>query len=176
MNLQRSHRILEDLKALGVLSQRCRRITFNISSLGLLLQYTDTPGLVETANNRGISVWTTWDVRVLLGPQYPIDSPVVLIRPHQCSGRPLHPNITPEPPYRLCYGRHLPTLLADELALRVERMVRLCPEAIMTDERNALNTRACQIVRRLIRENYTPLRDTSLPTWCRVEDRMEGKP
>ncbi len=170
-NVRRANRLLEETRALKALAKRNSRFSFTLCKRGYLFRFTDTPGLIQTTD--GISLWNQWDVRILLPPRYPIDQPWALIVPHACTGRPIHPNVLPTiAPCRVCYGRYRADTLLDELALRMYRIITLRPEAIMTDERNALNPSICHIVRRLIREKHVPLTlNTSLPGWCRASGR-----
>lgn len=166
MNQYRMNRISEEIRALKALDKHSRRITVKFDKVKpmprLLFHYVDTPGLVQTG--RRITVWASWDARVILSVNYPIQSPIVLLTPHRCGGRPFHPNVLPVPPYQVCYGHHLPNCLLDELALRIERMIVLHPQAVMTDEYDSMNRAACEFVRSLIIDHLAPLQlQTSLP-------------
>jgi len=165
-NLMMPHRLLEEVRALKALDNRNSRFSFSSSVSGFVFHFKDTPGLLQTAD--GMSLWNQWTVRIMLPYKYPIDPPLALISPYRHIGRLIHPNVLSVPPHRVCYGRHKANQLLDELALRIQRIICLRPEAAMTDERDALNPRICHVIRRLIREKYVPLTlETSLPEWCK---------
>jgi hypothetical protein len=154
--MRRMARIRNDCRALARLSGVQSNISSQLVGPFVILRYVNTPGLLET--NRGIEVCECWEVGIFLPPRYPIDGPVVRIASAGQTGKPFHPNVSPVFPHMVCCGRHMPELLLDELARRIERMILLMPGSVMTDERDALNARACMYVRRLTRIGTTPLR------------------
>jgi len=170
MNVRYARRIAEDLKSLDALARQDGAFGWRLSRFGIELHYEKTPGLVLAAD--GVALAERWTARLLLGPRYPIHSPVIWLL---CDlGAPFHPNVLQAAPHRVCYGRHLPSLPLAELALRLQRMIRLYPATIQPDEHDSLNPRACHVVRRLVREGAVPLRlDTPLPPWCRRSARGE---
>lgn len=166
LSMRRKHRIIQDLASLDKLAYSNPRFSWRRSGHGLVFRYTGTPGLVRT--RAGIGVWDMWSVLIRLGPTYPVQSPTAFLVPVSGVGGPWHPNTLAEPPHPVCFGRHLPVALLDELARRMERIIILEPHTIMVDERDAMNPHACALVRRLIRERAAPLTlDGSLPDWCR---------
>lgn len=174
MSLRRSHRIAEELRALTDLARHSQRFAWRFTGRMLAFCYTHTPGLV--LDRDGISVWPSWSAGVFLGPKYPIQAPEVVLAPAGRKGRPFHPNVLPHPPYRACYGRHLPAVLLDELVRRLEGMIMLRPGSVMTDERDSLDPRACRFVRRLIQEGAAPLRQgRPLPAWCSSTQDVRGE-
>jgi hypothetical protein len=148
-------RIQNDLVALTELAAARQGFSYRMEGRNIALEYKGTPGLIRTG--RGVEICTRWRAVLRLPPRYPIDPPIVTLSPVGQDGAPYHPNVLPVRPYALCYGRHLPDLLLDELARRVERMILLMPGSVTTDEADSLNHDACRHVRRLIREGRTPL-------------------
>jgi hypothetical protein len=152
--MRRHRRIQNDLAALSELAVAKPNFRWRSNGRQLLLEYVNTPGLIRTG--RGVEICDRWQAALTLPPRYPIEAPIVTLSPVGQSGAPYHPNVLPVPPYLLCYGRHLPDLLLDELARRIERMIVLMQGAVATGE-PYLNGDACSYVRRLIREGRTPL-------------------
>jgi hypothetical protein len=152
--MRRHRRIQNDLAALTELAVAKPNFRWRRNGRQLLLEYVNTPGLIRTGG--GVEIWGRWQAALTLPPRYPIEGPIVTLSSVGRSGAPYHPNVLPVPPYLLCYGRHLPDLLLDELARRIERMIVLMQGAVATGE-PYLNGDACGYVRRLIREGKTPL-------------------
>jgi len=157
-NVGRLKRIQNDLASLRALAQASSFFSFRqLRSDVLIFNYIDTPGLIRSI--KGVEICSTWESLVILPRAYPIKPPVVMLRPVSRQGLTFHPNVKPERPHLLCYGRHVPVLLLDELARRIQRIVTLTPGAFMANEVDALNSRACQYVRLLARDKKLPLRE-----------------
>lgn len=171
-SLRRAHRIAHDVAALEALAHSDRCFSCRGHGRAFLFRYADTPGLVGTAHE--LAVWIDWSVTVRLGPGYPVQPPVATLLPERCVLAPWHPNVLPAAPYPVCYGRHVPIALLDELARRLKRLITLDPHSVMVDERDAMNPPACPLVRRLIRESWVPLTPgRPLPDWCRIARGLE---
>lgn len=160
---RRSRRTENDIASLTTLAQARPNFSYIQAAHNIFLfKYDSIPGLLKT--NHGVEVWSTWQAAVLLPAGYPLKPPVVMLRPVDKKGFPFHPNVRPSLPNIVCYGRHMPVLLLDELARRLERMINLEPKAITTDEADSLNWQACRYVRLLTREQKIPLtKNTCLP-------------
>lgn len=174
---RRNRRFGNDIASLTALAQA--RPNFSFTQLApnvLLFRYADTPGLIRTTNQ--VQIWSGWQAAVLLPPQYPFKPPLVMLRPAGKQGLPFHPNVRPGPPHIVCYGQYIPVLLLDELARRLERIINLEPRAVMTDEADSLNRRACRYVRQLAREHKIPLtaKNTYLPGKPQPEQAVEQRP
>jgi hypothetical protein len=153
--MRRRQRIQNDLSALRGLAASRSNFSWWWRGQDIVLAFAETPGLVRT--ERGVETCDSWEATLTFPPFYPIDEPIVTLSPAGREGAPYHPNVLPVWPFLLCYGRHLPDLLLDELARRIERMIVLMPGSVTTDETDSLNHDACKLVRRLIREGVAPL-------------------
>ena len=128
----------------------------------IAFDYHNTPGLLQ--HGHAVRVWPTWRAVIMLPPGYPQQGPTVLLQSVGTNGRPFHPNVKAESPQVVCYGAHLPSVLLDELAMRLRRMITLAPRSVMTKENDSLNPKACQYVRALTRAGKVPLSvNTPLP-------------
>lgn len=155
-SLRRKRRIQRDVAVLEELSVAIPSFTFRwLGSNVLVLKYVKTPSLLLHADR--VEICHDWEAIVTLPRGYPIQPPVVMLKPVGRKGLTFHPNVTPEPPHLLCFGQHVPVLLLDELARRIQRMIILTPGAFMTNETDSLNPSACQFVRFLSRDKKLPL-------------------
>jgi hypothetical protein len=149
-------RIKNDMRALARLASAHPDFTWTQRGRVVVLRFGATPGLLKTET--GVVIHSRWEAALLLPPRYPIDAPIVTLSATGQPGRPFHPNIGPEPPHLVCYGRHIPSVSLDDLVRRIERIINLVPGTAMTRERDSLNARACAYVRRLARTRTLPLR------------------
>ena len=155
---RRERRIQKDMEALEKLDVAIPSFTFRrLERNVLVFKYVNTPGLLLHAGR--VEVWLAWEAIMILPRSYPIEAPTVMLRPIGRQGMAFHPNVTPEQPHGLCYGKFIPVLLLDELAKRIQRIITLIPGAFMTVEANALNSSACQFVRLLARVKKLPLQE-----------------
>ncbi len=154
---RRRSRIQHDAQALEALAHATPWLSVACPNPNMIiLKFADTPGLMRT--DAGRQVWCRWRAVILLTPGFPVLPPHVLLSPDgRAGGQPFHPNIMPHSPFRVCFGRHLPQMLLDELAHRLHRIITLTPGSVMTDERDSLNPEACRFVRKLARSGRIPL-------------------
>ena len=175
MTLRKATRIKADLRSLVQWEMKQPSFSWRWAGHGVVFVYRDTPGLLRTG--RGVRVWLRWQAAVVLPPLYPIVAPLVTLRPAGAAGAPFHPNVLPHPPYAVCYGQHMPVLLLDELARRIEQILILQPRTIMPDERDALSPAACAYVRQLVQRGLAPLEaETALPAYETVRHRVRRTP
>jgi hypothetical protein len=169
---RQAHRFSQEVEALKAFACNRGRFLFRVLGRGFLFFYRDTPGILK--RDECVQLWTGWVARIQLPPEYPVQSPHVHLSPWGTAGQPWHPNIFPRRPFPVCYGRHVPVHLLDELARRLERLITLDPQSVMVDESDALNPQVCVLVRRLIHEGRLPLAPgEELPQWCQDRPRRE---